>query len=98
MAAMKTKTVRSVATAAVLALSLLCAASAQAFVGTAGSGEPPTTKGTSNTWWFNYTPEPLGYQMCFTVYKDGVEVASYPKNYPTGGHPPEGPMCTREFS
>src|SRR5688572_22627529 len=94
---MKTKTVRSVAAVAVIALSLACAGSASAWVGTAGSGEPPTTKGTTNTWWFNYTPEPLGYQVCFTVYKNGTEIAGYPKNYPTGGHPTGTNMCTGEI-
>ena len=55
----------------------------------------PTTKGTTNTWHFGYIPVDTGYQMCFSLYKNGQLVKSYP-NYPTGGHPAGNGngMCT----
>ncbi len=87
---------RKVAVAATCALSLICVGSAHATVGPAPGGEPPTTKGTTNTWHFAYTTVSTGYQMCFTIYKDGQVLKSY-GNFTSGWHPPAGAnggMCT----
>jgi hypothetical protein len=85
--------------AAALTLSLACASVAGATVGPAGNGEPPTTKGTTNTWHFAYTPVSTGYNVCFSVYKNNgsTPIKTWPA-YPTGGHPGTGNgMCTGAF-
>ena len=41
-------------------------------MGHAGSGEPPFTKGTSNTWWFNWNdPGGAGYYVKFELKVNG---------------------------
>src|SRR3712207_4222872 len=91
---MKTSSLRSIAVSAACALALVCTSTASATVGPPNGGEPPTTKGTTNTWHFAYTPLNTGYQVCFTLYKDGQVVKDFNRNYPTTWHPPEGGQCT----
>jgi hypothetical protein len=88
---------RAAVLAAILALSLIGAGSAHATVGPAGHGEPPTTRSTTNTWHFAYTPVSTGYQMCFKFYKNGALIKSYPENpnpsLPPAAYANDG-MCT----
>src|SRR3712207_385154 len=94
---MKTTTVRSVALAAVLCLSLACAGTAHATLDAASTPEPPTTKGSTNTWWFTYHPSSPGYVMCFTIYKNGQVLDTY-DTPPLAGYPgTSGGMCTQRY-
>lgn len=85
--------------AAALTLTLAIAGTAGATLQPAGAGEPPTTRSTTNTWWFSYAPVSTGYVMCFSLYKDNGQtpIKTWP-NYQTGGHPSSSNgQCTGEY-
>ncbi|HEV2062819.1 MAG TPA: hypothetical protein VGR12_08215, partial [Solirubrobacteraceae bacterium] len=94
---MNSKLVRAVVVAAAISVSFACVSTANASLNKAGAGEPPTTKGSSNTWWFSYVPSSTGYVMCFTLYKNSQVVKTYP-SYPDGGYPgTSNGMCTQPY-